>query len=296
MSIAKASPLFGKINVYPTQDGQQRVEIYIRLNQKVEKMKVGIAVDGSASMKELYAADTSSNQTDPNQNLIEPEVRRLCSFICDYSGDGTVELIYWAVGDKGQNIELASTLNADSSKTIVVSGPKYEEWGTGTKLLPPLEYFLSEFADAPWTVLLFITDGVMADLDEVKARAMEIGEEIITGKRGHCKLVVVGLGEEVDEEQLQILDYMFDGTELGKQGIDLWDCKLADNINELQDVWDEVDFGITLPGYAQIVDDLGHELQVYADGIPQRMEFSVPAETKFVVVEIAGQTIKQPLI
>ena len=179
---------------------------------------------------------------------------------------------------------------------MVVSGPQQEKWGTGTLLLPPLEYFLSEFADAPWTVLLFITDGVMADLDAVKARAMEVGQEIVSGKRGQCKFVIVGLGEEVDEEQLEVLDDMFDGTEVGEQGVDLWDCKLADNINELQEVWDEVDFGITLPGYARIVDEQGQELQVYADAIPQRMEFNVPAETKFVTVEIAGQTIKQPLI
>ena len=295
MSITKASDLFGKINVYPAQDEQQRVEIYIRLNQKVEKMQVGIAVDGSISMKELYAAHIPPEQRKAEDNEIEPVVRRLCRFICDYSGDGTVELIYWAVGDRGKNIEKVGTLDADSSKTLEVTGPQQEKWGTGTLLLPPLEYFLAEFAEAPWTVLLFITDGIIADLDAVKAKAMEVAQEMVAGKRGKCKFVIVGLGEEVDEEQLEILDDMFDGTELGEQGVDLWDCKLALDIKELQEVWDEVDFGVTLPGYARILDPQNQELKVYADTIPQRMEFNVPVATEFVTVEIAGETIKQPL-
>ncbi|MGK7897571.1 MAG: hypothetical protein AB4372_29125 [Xenococcus sp. (in: cyanobacteria)] len=295
MSITQASELFGKINVYPAQEGKKRVEIYIRLNQKVEKMQVGIAIDGSISMKELYGADIPLDQRVAADNQIEPVVRRLCSFICDYSGDGTVQLIYWAVGDRGKQIEIVETLNRDSSKTLKVTGPQKEKWGTGTLLLPPLEYFLAEFIAAPWTVLLFITDGIMADLDAVKAKATEVAQEMVTGKRGKCKFVIVGLGEEVDEEQLEVLDDMFDGTELGAQGVDLWDCKLAHDIKELQEVWDEVDFGITLPGYARILDPQGQELKVYADTIPQRMEFYAPAEAEFVTVEIAGETIKQPL-
>ncbi|NEP79816.1 MAG: hypothetical protein F6K39_17565 [Okeania sp. SIO3B3] len=227
---------------------------------------------------------------------MEPVVRRLCHFICDYSGDGTVQLIYWAVGDRGKEIEFVSTVDGVTSETLLIEGPKEQKWGTGTRLLPPLNYFLSEFANAPWITLLFITDGVIADLDEVVARAMEIGNEIVAGKRGHCKFVVVGIGEEVDWEQLKVLDNMFDNSPLEKKGIDLWDCKLATSMNELLEIWDEVDFGITLPGYARITDDKESELVSYADGIPQRMEFNVVPGTKSVTVEIAGKTIVQPLI
>ena len=141
MSITKASDLFGKINVYPAQDDQQRVEIYIRLNQKVEKMQVGIAVDGSISMKELYAAHILPEQRKAEDNEIEPVVRRLCSFICDYSGDGTVELIYWAVGDRGKNIEKVGTLDADSSKILEVTGPQQGKMGHGNFVTAALRIF-----------------------------------------------------------------------------------------------------------------------------------------------------------
>ena len=295
MPIEKSNSLFGKINVYPPEEEKQRVEIYIRLYQKVEKMKVGIAVDGSFSMKKLYAAHIPKERRSPSDKVMESVVRRLCRFICDYSGDGTVQPIYWAVGDRGEKIEPLGKLDATASETLVVEGPQQENWGTGTSLLPPLNYFLSEFADAPWSIVLFITDGTIADLDAVIVRALEVGREIVTEKRGNCKFVVVGLGEEVDEEQLKFLDNMFDGTPLEEQGVDLWDCKLANGMAELQDIWDEVDFGILLPGHARITDDRGQEVKSYSDGIPQRMEFWVREGTQFVTVEMAGQTIVQSL-
>ncbi len=40
MEIKKASPLFGKINVYEPKGNKQRVEIYIRLNQDGMRQKI----------------------------------------------------------------------------------------------------------------------------------------------------------------------------------------------------------------------------------------------------------------
>lgn len=127
MTIVKSSPLLGKINLYPTDGEKQRVEIYIRINQKVENMKVGIAIDGSVSMKELYAAEIPPENRRPDANVMEPVVRRLCDFICDYSGDGTVELIYWAVGDRGEEVESLGIIDGETSKTLSIEGPKQQK-------------------------------------------------------------------------------------------------------------------------------------------------------------------------
>ncbi|NEP79878.1 MAG: VWA domain-containing protein [Okeania sp. SIO3C4] len=301
MFLDKASPLFGKINVYPPEGGKQRVEIYIRLDQRVENMEIGIAIDGSASMQPLFAANLPKAFRQPGSNVMEPVVRRLCNFVCDYSGDGTVLPIYWAVGNGGKEIEPIGKVSGAASKTLPVEGPK-SSWGGHTSLLPALDYFLSEFSQANWVIVLFITDGRIEDLDAVVARAMEVGKEVVAEKKRKFKFVVVGLTHagvreteiEAMKENLEKLDNMFDGTELeGK--VDLWDCKLAEQMNELQDIWDEVDFGITIPGNAQISDDRGNVIQSYSDGIPQRMEFSVSPETSSVTIEIAGETIVQPL-
>ena len=292
MAIAKASPLFGKINVYEPEGGKQRVEIYIRLDQSVEHMKVGIAIDASASMKTHYAANIPKMVRQPGQNVMEPVVRQLCRFVCDYSGDGTVLPIYWAVGPGGKEIESIGVLDGLRAETMPVDGPK-RPWGTGTCLLPALNFFLEQFASAEWAILLFVTDGVIEDLEDVKARALEVGHEIKGGKRANCKFVVVGIGE-ADEEQLDELDNMFDGTDL-EEDVDLWDCKLAGDMAELAEIWDEVDFGISLPMSARITDSAGAVVKAYADEVPQRMEFDVPMGTKSVTLEIAGQTIVQSL-
>ena len=302
MSIEKASPLFGKINVYLPEQGKQRVEIYIRLDQRVEKMQIGIAVDGSASMMPLFAANIPKAFRQPDSNVMEPVVRRLCRFVCDYSGDGTVLPIYWAVGQGGKEIDPIGKLTAAASETLPVDGPK-QPWGGGTYMLPAFDYFLSEFTQVDWGIVLFVTDGAIEDLDAVIERAMEVGREVASEKRGNSKFIVVGLThagvsqQEIEalKKNLDKLDNMFDGTPLEEQGVDLWDCKLANDMAELQDIWDEVDFGISIPGNAKITDDRGREVKSYSDGIPQRMEFWVPESTQSVTVEMAGQTIIQTL-
>ena len=285
----------GDITVYPARDGKQRVEIYIRLPRQVDNgMQVGVAIDASGSMQSVFAAHIPALFRRPGDNAMEPIVRRICTEACQVSGDGTAHYIYWAVGPGGKEIEVIGKLDEKTVETMPVEGPSNNRWGSGTLLLPPLNHFLEEFASAPWTVLLLITDGVIGDLKDVIARCMEVGWEIVNGKRGKCKFIIVGFGEEVDEEQLDILDNMFDGTELEGR-VDLWDGKLAETMEQLQEIWDEVDFGIKLPGNARITDDKGNEVVYYFDSIPQRMEFYVSEGAKSLTLEMAGQTIFQPL-
>ena len=294
MTIKKASPLFGDVTVYPSKEGQQRVEIYIRLQNKVEGMQIGIAIDGSSSMQSMFAAQTPKLFRRPGDNVMETIVRSLCKYACDYSSDGTVLPIYWAIGAGGKEIESLGKLDATTVETMPLEGPSNSRWGTGTLLLPALDYFLAEFADAPWSFLLLITDGVIGDLDAVIARSMAIAPEILEGKRGKCKFILVGVGEEFSEDQIEKIDNMFNGTPFENK-IDLWDGKFAAKMSELQEIWDEVDFGIKLPGSVHIFDDNGKEVVSYLDEIPQCMSFLVPEGTASVKLEMAGISIIQPL-
>jgi hypothetical protein len=157
-----------------------------------------------------------------------------------------------------------------------------------------LNYFLDELTDAPWLVLLFITDGVISDLDAVVARSLLIGQEILDEKRGKCKFILVGCGEEVSEEQIEKLDNMFDGTPLAGK-VDLWDGKLASEMANLSEIWDEVDFGIQIPGTLKIFDDREREVLAYLDGFPQRLEFFVAEGTRSIKIDIIGQSYQQAL-
>lgn len=292
MAIEKSSDIFGDITVYPPQKGQQRVEMYIRLQETVEGMKIGIGIDGSASMQKMFGSTIPKFARRPEDNVMQTVIQRLCGYACDYSGDGTVLPIYWATGPGGKEIEALGTLDAKAIETKSFDGP--HKWGTGTALLPPLNYFLNELADTPWLILLFITDGVISDLDAVIQRSLDIGQEIVEGKRAKCKFILVGCGEEVSEEQIEKLDNMFDGTPLeGK--VDLWDGKLASEMSSLSEIWDEVDFGVQIPGTLKIFDDREREVLSYLDGFPQHLEFSVAEGTKSIKIEIIGQTFEQLL-
>lgn len=301
MSVKKASPLFGKINVYDSKGTKQRVEIYIRLDQRVEGMKIGIAIDGSASMQPSFAAHLPKLFRQPGQNIMEPVVRRLATFLCKSSGDGSVKVIYWAVNPGGKEIEEIGDITSEVVEKMNVDGPVEKSWGTGTQLLPVINYYMKEFEQhlkylekGPWVFLLVITDGELQDLENVKKRCLEIGQQMVDGKIGNCKFVIVGVGPDVNREQLESLDNMFEGTSLeGK--VDLWSSKLASEMTELPEIMDEINFGVTIPGKVRIVDDKGKEVLVYADGFPQCLEFFVASGTMNVTVEIAGQKIKQSL-
>ena len=293
MAIPRGHEMFGKINVYDPEGGKKRVEIYIRLNQTVEGMRVGIAVDGSASMLQpVFAAHIPKFIRPPGANVAEPVVRALGAYVCQYSGDGQMHFIYWATGPGGQQVEPVGAVTAEMCAALEVEGPK--AWGTGTQLLPAISYYMTEFADAKWAFVLFVTDGVIEDMEAVKARCLEVGQEMVDGKRGKCKFVIVGIGE-ADPEQLEELDNMFEGTDL-EGDVDLWDAKEAAEMRELTEIWDEVDFGITLPGSARITDSSGNQVASWADGFPQKMEFEVVESVSSVRIEIGGMTIEQSLV
>ena len=303
MAVKKASPLFGKVNVYDPKGIKQRVEIYIRLDQRVEGLKIGVAIDGSASMQPNFAAHLPKLFRQPGQNIMEPVVRSLTRFLCKSSGDGSVNVIYWAVNPGGKEIEKIGNINTELVETMGVEGPIAKTWGGGTQLLPVINYYMKEYdlhlketekKPEPWFFLLVITDGELQDLEDVKKRCLEIGQKMVAHEIGNCKFVIVGVGPEVNQEQLKSLDDMFEGTPLeGK--VDLWSSKLASEMTELPEIMDEIDFGVTIPGKIRIMDDKGKEALVYADGFPQRLEFFVPAGTAYVTIEIAGQKIKQSL-
>lgn len=294
MVVKPGSPLFGKVNVYDPRNGRRRVEIYVRIEQRIENMKVGIAIDASASMQPNFAANIPKAFRQPGQNMMEPVVRGFTRFLCQLSGDGTTRVIYWAVGPGGREIEIVGDIDSESAPSFPVEGPVQKAWGGDTHLLPVIDYFAKEYHDSRWLFLLVITDGELRDLEEVENYCMAIGAEMAEGQRQNCKFVIVGVGHSVNIDQLEALDDMFDGSHLEKT-VDLWDHKIASEISDLSEILDEVDFGVRIPGAVRIIDDAHTEVLAYTDGFPHKLEFSVDESVRQLSVFIAGQTIIQPL-
>jgi hypothetical protein len=288
---------FGEVNVHPEPGGGVRVWASILMEPNREGTQTGIALDGSGSMRKLYGSDpgggvVSSIFAKPKlENQVAPVAQRLCAYLArKIDADHGTTCIYWSTGPDGGQIEPLGDLTADQAESYDFKGPR--DFGTGTQLLPAVRYFVDRFKDAPWGFFVFITDGELYDLDAVKDYSVRLAKDIAAGRHRPVKFVLIGLGPEVNERQLEELDDLDTGTE-----IDLWDHKLAAEMRQLQEIFAEVvDRNARIADNGKILDAQGRVIRNYSDtGLPSVLRFVMPAGASYFVLEVNGQRIQQPL-
>jgi hypothetical protein len=288
---------FGEVNVYPQPDGKLRVVATILMEPYKEGAQTGIALDGSGSMRKLYGSDpgggvVSSIFAKPKYaNEVGPVAQQICAYLArKIDADGGTTCVYWATGDNGSQVEVVGDLRADEAERFDFKGPR--DFGTGTQLLPAVRYFVDRFKDAPWGFYAFITDGELFDLEEVKKYSIKLAFDIAQGRRNAVKFVLIGLGPDVNERQMEELDDLQTGT-----NIDLWDHKLAKEMRVLQEIFAEVvDQNARVADSGKILDPNGRVIRNYSDtGLPAYLEFEVPAGTAYFTLEVQGNRIHQAL-
>jgi hypothetical protein len=289
---------FGEVNVYPGPNGGTRVVATILMEPRKEGAQTGIAIDGSGSMRKLFGQNTGGGVVSPifakqkPENHISPIAQQLCAYLArNIDADGGTTCIYWAVGNNGTQVEVVGDLTETQAETHEFKGPS--DFGTGTQLLPAVRYFVDRFKDAPWGFYVFITDGELFDLEEVKQYSIHLAKEVAAGRRNPLKFVLIGLGQDANEKQLEELDDLESGTE-----IDLWDHKMAAEMKQLQEIFAEVvDRNARIADHGRIVDPHGHMIRDYSDtgGLPALLRFVMPAGADAFVLEVNGQRIRQPL-
>lgn len=284
---------FGEVNVYPGPGGP-RVTATILMEPHREGAQTGIALDGSGSMKKLYGLSTGgalSSLLPRNKpsNAISAIAQQVCAYLArKIDADQGTTCIYWATGPSGSQIEIIGDLTGDQVEQYEFSGP--EEFGTGTQLLPAVRYFVERFNDAPWGFFVFITDGELFDLDEVKAYSVQLARAVAAGRRNPLKFVLIGLGPDVNEKQMEELDDLESGVD-----VDLWDHKLAAEMTQLAQIFAEVvDKNARVADHGRILDPWGRVIKNYGDsGLPAYLEFTLPTGTGHFTLEVNGQTIHQ---
>jgi hypothetical protein len=297
---------FGEVNIWPQPDGTLRVRATILMTPSVEGAQTGLAIDGSNSMKQTFGAGGAVSALFASNipNLVEPVARTLATFLANFDSDGKTTVIYWACGPGGMQVQELGDMDATQVAATKFSAPK--QFGTGTKLLPALKYFLEQrFPAAPWSIFVFVTDGVLEDLADVQAYTLEIARQISGGKRKFVKLVMIGVGAEIDEGQMEVLDDLDYGGIKHPNGeeIDLWDHKLASNMQKVEEIFAEVVSANTLLApSADVLDSAGQSVKPtdrssYKDGLPALMDFIVPkGTTAFTLVLPDGNKIVQSLV
>jgi hypothetical protein len=289
---------FGEVNVYPAGGGKTRVVATVLMEPYREGTQTGIALDGSGSMQQLYGVAegggflaTLFGRKKQTVNEITPVAQKLCAYLArKIDADGGTTCIYWATGPGGSEIEEVGDLTADEAEQHEFGPPA--DFGTGTQLLPAVRYFVDRFKEAPWGFYVFITDGELHDLEEVKEYSTWLAREVQAKRRNPLKFVLIGVGPSVNEAQMEELDDLDTGTD-----VDLWDHKLATEMRVLQEIFAEVvDKNARIADKARVLDPQGQVVKDYTDtGLTAYLEFEMPAGSAYFTLDVNGSRIHQGL-
>ena len=259
----------------------------------VEGLDVALYMDGSASMEDEYGPRGVLAKLAPVKNLVEPQMRWMLEYLASKDRNGLLRVVYWATND-GSELEVIGDLTGAQAKDYKFPGPRF--YGKGTVMLPVLRdyiaYIRGEVANgARRGLAVIITDSQLHDAADVKAYSAQVAKEIAGGRLPRLNFVLVGVGDQVDEEQMEeICHEEFPGVG------HLWCHRVADRMEEMAElVAVLVDETMTVAAGGTIYDDKGNVLKVYEARLPAVLEFKVPAGCASFTLEVAGQRFTQPI-
>ena len=280
-----------------------RVRATLLHDPTVEGLEMAIYMDGSGSMSEEYEYRKQSRDlwewlfgspsvTLPNQ--VEPQVQWMLEYLATKDRNGVLRVAYWACGASGKEIEVVGDLKGADARGNQFPGPRVQ--GGATHLKPAMQdyvkYLKSQLpGGARRGCAVFVTDGVLHDAAAVKAYSAQIAKEIATGKLPRTNFILVGVGGQVDEEQMEeICHEEFPGVG------HLWCHRIAAELTQVAElVAVLVDETMTVAAGGTIYDDKGNVLKVYEARLPAVLEFDIPAGARSFTLEVSGLRYTQPL-
>lgn len=259
----------------------------------VEGLDVALYMDGSASMEGEYGPRGILAKLGGVRNNVEPQMRWMLEYLASKDRNGLLRVAYWATGD-GSQIEALGDLAGTQAQTYKFPGPNY--YGKGTFMLPVLRdyitYIRQEIAiGARRGLAVIITDSQIHDAADVLAYSTQVAKEIAAGRLPRLNFILVGVGSNVDEEQMEEICH----EEYPGVG-HLWCHRIADRMEEMAElVAVLVDDTMTVAAGGTIYDDQGQIIKVYESRLPAVLEFNVPPGCTSFTLEVAGQSYTQPL-
>lgn len=275
----------------------------------VEGLDVGLYLDGSGSMSEEYTKgelrtgggllwDLFGWGTPPNvevlDNLVEPQARWMLKYLASKDRNGSLRVAYWACGNTGKSIEVIGELRGDTVEGLSFPGPK--DQGQRTVLTPALKDYVTYLEQqvalgCKRGCAVILTDGQIHDIDQVHAFSANVAKRIAQGRLPRTNFILVGVGKDVDEEQLEKLAHV-EYPGLGH----MWCHRIAEEIHEIAElVAVLVDETMTVAAGGSITDDTGNVVKVYEGRLPAVLEFEVPEHATSFTLHVNGQSYTQPL-
>ncbi|HKQ92638.1 MAG TPA: VWA domain-containing protein [Blastocatellia bacterium] len=280
-----------------------RVRATLLHDPTVEGLDMAIYMDGSGSMQEEYEPRLQSRTfwqwlagepalTLPNQ--VEPQVQWMLEYLATKDRNGILRVAYWACGNSGKDVEVIGDLQGVNVKSYSFPGPS--QMGSYTYLEPAMRDYMKYLKKqiplgARRGCAVFVTDGVLHDPDAVKAYSRELAREIAAGRLPRLNFILVGVGDAVDEEQMEDIcheEYRGVGH--------LWCHRIAEEINQVAElVAVLVDETMTVAACGTIYDDSGNAIKIYEARLPAVLEFDIPEGAKSFTLEVGGRRFTQPL-
>lgn len=292
-------PAFGEVNVqYRAKSKQVRATVLMEPTAP-EGTQTGVGIDGSGSMVRSYGYELAKrgdklfiDKYSPSRNEVSSICRSVVPYLAErLDADGGTTVVYWATGDGGASVEFVGDLTAVEAGKTDYKGP--QAWGTGTQLLPATRYLIERFEDAQWGFYVFITDGEIGDLDAVISYTVNLSREIHEKRRNPVKCVLIGVGPEINEDQMSILD---DLNETHDTAVDIWDHKIAATMRDLKDIFAEVvDESMIVAPFGSITDDHGVVVRKYSDGVPTILRFELPEASASFTLQLPNGSVVQTL-
>lgn len=259
----------------------------------VEGLDVALYMDGSASMEPTYGPRGILAKLGGVKNLVEPQMHWMLEYLASKDRNGLLRVAYWATGD-GSELEVHGELAGKDARTFKFPGPKF--YGKGTIMLPALRDYVAYLresvkAGARRGLAVIVTDSQIWDGDDVRAYSVQVAKEIAAGRLPRINFVLVGVGSQIDEAQLEAIAH----EEYPGVG-HLWCHRVADHMEEMAElVAVLVDETMTVAAGGTISDDRGNVVKVYEARLPAVLEFDVtPGATSFTL-EVGGQSFTQPI-
>lgn len=260
----------------------------------VEGLDVALYMDGSASMENTYGPRGILAKLGPVKNQVEPQMQWMLEYLATKDRDGILRTAYWACGS-GAEIEFVGDLDGAKAKQFKFPGPK--QYGKATILLPVLRDYVAHIRkeaaekDARRGLAVIITDSQLSDPDDVIAYTQQVAREITGGRLPRVNFVLVGVGDKVDEEQMERVCH----DEYPGVG-HLWCHRVADKMEEMAElVAVLVDETMTVAAGGTLYDEKGTVLKSYEGRLPAVLDFEVPEACKRFTLEVAGQRFDQAL-
>jgi hypothetical protein len=280
-----------------------RVRAVLLHDPTVEGLDVAIYMDASGSMREEYQYQRPSRSflewlrgapLKEESNQVEPQVQWMLEYLATKDRNGLLRVAYWACGATGKDLELVGELKGVDVKQYKFPGAK--KLGNNTCMAPALKDYVRYLKEqvpkgAKRGCAVIITDGRLSDADEVQMFSAEVAREIASGRLPRLNFVLVGVGDDVDEHQLEEIAH------LEYKGVGhLWCHRIAKEISQVAElVAVLVDENMTVAAGGTIYDDKGKVLKSYEGRLPAVLEFDVPEGAKSFTLEVNGQRYTQPL-